>query len=297
MNKMDEFEKIKTFSESLVEREQKINETQTQPNPKEELSLPQYLSQFRAVPVAEQKEPKTILWIALGLAVIIAGGTIFALTHRAPKMEESKIVVISPTPTPVKVLPENPGGLDIPDKDKVVYNRAELAPTPVVENLFPEPEQPILPTEVILPETKEGMTVAPPKQVSQEVSFEQPTQELKQVSESTLAVPSQKREEKGVESVKSEKKKATPIAKEKQIIWRAQLLSSSSKAKVETSWQTISKNHKALLSDMPYQIVSAEIAGKGIFWRLQVGEFATREMVMNLCEKLKKKKQECIPVK
>ncbi len=294
---MDEFEKIKTFSESLVEREQKINETQTQPNPKEELSLPQYLSQFRAVPVAEQKEPKTVLWIALGLAVIVAGGTIFALMHRMPKMEESKIVVISPTPTPVKVLPENPGGLDIPDKDKVVYNRAELAPTPVVENLFPEPEQPLLPSEVVLPEPKEGNVVVSPEQVTQEIPPAKEADQAKTVSESTPAVPAKKREEKTVEVATTEKTGAAPLTKEKPIIWRAQLLSSSSKKKVETSWQTISKNHKALLSDMPYQIVSAEIAGKGTFWRLQVGEFATREMVMNLCEKLKKKKQECIPVK
>ena len=80
-------------------------------------------------------------------------------------------------------------------------------------------------------------------------------------------------------------------------VWRAQLLSSASKAKVESSWKTISKQQAALLSDMPYQIISATIPGKGTFWRLQVGEFSTKEMVENLCTKLKKKKQECIPVK
>jgi len=80
-------------------------------------------------------------------------------------------------------------------------------------------------------------------------------------------------------------------------VWRAQLLSSSDKGKVESSWQTILKQQAALLSDMPYQIVSATIAGKGTFWRLQVGEFSTKEMATNLCAKLKKKKQDCIPVK
>ena len=304
---MDEFEKIKTFSESLVERQQKI--TETPEKTEQELNLPQYLSQFRAVPTQEEKESRRLLWIVLALCLVIVAGAVFALTKRLPQMEETEIVVISPTPTPVKVLPENPGGLNIPDRDKVVYNRsAEMTPAPVVESLFPEPEQPVLPSEVIEPENKEEVTlvsneediVMAPQEETEVVEMkmdetvleteeplpvkDEPTQETP-VKDVVIEQPAV------VQPVKIEKKKANGP------IWRAQLLSSASKAKVESSWKQIAQKQKTLLSDMPYQIISATIPGKGTFWRLQVGEFNSKEQVVNLCAKLKKKKQDCIPVK
>ena len=114
-------------------------------------------------------------------------------------------------------------------------------------------------------------------------------QEMPKVPDQVKEEPIQEKVEEVVPTVKKKE--------ENKVVWRAQLLSSASKAKVESSWKQISQKQKALLSDMPYQIVSATIPGKGTFWRLQVGEFATKEMVVNLCAKLKKKKQECIPVK
>jgi cell division septation protein DedD len=48
---------------------------------------------------------------------------------------------------------------------------------------------------------------------------------------------------------------------------------------------------------MSYKIVKADIAGKGTFYRLQVGSFQNRNMAAALCKKLKAKKQDCIPAK
>lgn len=55
--------------------------------------------------------------------------------------------------TAVKVKPENPGGMEIPNQDKDVYNLVEKkeVDNTVVENLLPTPEQPKLPD--IVPET------------------------------------------------------------------------------------------------------------------------------------------------
>ena len=72
---------------------------------------------------------------------------------------------------------------------------------------------------------------------------------------------------------------------------------SLNKAKVEKTWKTILAKHKGLLSDMPMNIVQAQIAGKGTFYRLQVGDFSTKERATNLCTKLKAQKQDCIPAK
>ena len=191
---------------------------------------------------------------------------------------------------------------------KVVYERSDVnQPAPVVENLFPEPEQPQLPASVIEPEVKfdEGLflqeeTFVVPNAVV-EASPEKAEPDQAEVSDFVVEIAPEPEPEKitpAVEETKktsSESEKAKPAAKGP--VWRAQLLSSADKKKVETSWQQISKKHKALLSDMPYQIISATIPGKGTFWRLQVGAFDSKEKAANLCAKLKKKKQDCIPSK
>jgi len=301
---MDEFEKIKAFSESLAERQQNMEKVQNQPE--KEVDLPKYLSQFRAVPPEEEKESKRLLWIVLGLCVLIVVGTVAALLYRLPDMEEEEIVVIAPTPDPVKVLPENPGGLNIPDKDKVVYERVVAAETqPAIENVLPEPEQPLLPLEMIEPEDREDpdLTIPLIEEVTDQGAImpqkgEEEPQETTEPAKSIEVGPAP--EEASAPQIKQEPVSPEPSqkpAKAAAVVWRAQLLSSSSKEKVESSWKEISKKNASLLSDMPYQIISATISGKGTFWRLQVGEFATKEMALNLCSKLKKKKQDCIPVK
>ena len=62
--------------------------------------------------------------------------------------EHSKDLVILRRPqTAVKIKPENPGGMEIPNQDKDVYNIVEKknVDNTVVENLLPMPEQPKLP--------------------------------------------------------------------------------------------------------------------------------------------------------
>lgn len=309
---MDEFEKIKTFSEGLAERQQNV-ENHKEPNENSDIDFPQYLSTFRAVPAQEEKESRNLLWIVLGLTTIIVVATVAVLVPRFAQMDEGEIVVISPTPIPVKVLPENPGGLSIPDRDKVVYERSDVTePAPVVENLFPEPEQPVLPEAVIEPETKDEIPLIIENIVSTEENLDMPDEDAVSVEAEAVVEPSKEiqQPEEIVEPKTEEKIPEQPAVKKAEtkkeikkeapkggVIWRAQLLSSASKAKVESTWKQISKKQASLLSDMPYQIVSATIPGKGTFWRLQVGEFSSQEVAQNLCAKLKKKKQDCIPVK
>ena len=80
-------------------------------------------------------------------------------------------------------------------------------------------------------------------------------------------------------------------------VWRVQLFASNNKEAVEKAWKRIEVTHSKLLSNMSYIIKKVDIKGKGAFYRLQVGQFPTREMADGLCSKLKAKKQDCIPTK
>ena len=68
---------------------------------------------------------------------------------------EKEIPIIRRPQTAVKIKPENPGGMDIPNQDKNVYNIVEKkeVDNTVVENLLPKPETPKLPD--IVPEVSD----------------------------------------------------------------------------------------------------------------------------------------------
>lgn len=76
------------------------------------------------------------------LAVVLAGFFIF---NNEPE-DMSEVVTITAEPVVVKELPEQAGGINIPDQDKLVYNRIRSENvTAKVESLFPEPEKPVMP--------------------------------------------------------------------------------------------------------------------------------------------------------
>ena len=57
---------------------------------------------------------------------------------------ESVAPLIRAEARPAKIRPEQPGGMEVPDRDKYVYERLESAePVPRVERLLPEPEEPM----------------------------------------------------------------------------------------------------------------------------------------------------------
>jgi len=60
--------------------------------------------------------------------------------------------------SPVKIKPENPGGMDVPNQDKLVYERLGQEPTEQrVESLLPEPEKPMPKPEPQAEEKNEPM--------------------------------------------------------------------------------------------------------------------------------------------
>ena len=59
----------------------------------------------------------------------------------ASQMQDGEPPVISAEMTPIKIRPENPGGMVIPHQDKLVYGRISPDQNQPVEHLLPAPEQ------------------------------------------------------------------------------------------------------------------------------------------------------------
>jgi hypothetical protein len=95
----------------------------------------------------EEYAPRSrrVLRIAGALVVmgIFAGGLWFAYTlgmrHTGGSANSGEIPLIHADNRPIKVKPENPGGMQIPDRDMFIYGQQR----PEVEHLLPPPEQPM----------------------------------------------------------------------------------------------------------------------------------------------------------
>ncbi len=238
-----------------------------------------------------------------------------------------EIVTITTAPEVIKELPEQSGGMNIPNQDKLVYNRIRSDNvTTKVESLFPEPEKPVMPqilnieenspdTEFVNMENVKAINPldepAKPQAVrsesapasapatSTDTAKESTPQKTVQASETPKAdvLPLKQESSRTASAPKESKQPTIKEAKKAGNVWRVQLFASNNKSAIEKAWKRILKAHNALLSDMSYTIESAQIKGKGTFYRLKVGQFSSRDMAASLCAKLKARKQDCVPAK
>ena len=102
---------------------------------------------FYAEEDEEEYAPRSrrVLRIAGALVVMgmFAGGLWFAYTlgmrHTGGSANSGEIPLIHADNRPIKIKPENPGGMQIPDRDMFIYGQQR----PEVEHLLPPPEQPM----------------------------------------------------------------------------------------------------------------------------------------------------------
>ena len=153
-------------------------------------------------------------------------------------------------------------------------------PTPV------EPRPTIVTEELDLTEDTSGETIVVEKQAVEKVA----TPVKKNTTQTAQTTQKQ-----AVKKEKTETKQKTAATTTEN--WSVQLMSSTNKATVQSAWPTLQKKHSALLSGLSHSIVEAKIPGKGTYYRLRVGKFATRDQAAALCTKLKSKNQDCVPAK
>ena len=118
------------------------------PDPAPEVG-PEDRSDTLAFEPVQRRSPKRRIGRTLIILVLLVGAGAGAWARWGDQLRlapTDEIPVVRADAAPIKVKPDQPGGLDIPNRDKLVYDRLEsLPPPPRAENLLPRPEAPLLP--------------------------------------------------------------------------------------------------------------------------------------------------------
>ena len=184
--------------------------------------------------------------------------------------------VIEAPDGPVKVKPEEPGGMQVPNQDKQVYQALEPARAePMVEQLLPPPEAPKPEPAAVQVEPPAPPTVAAAEAApSAEPPAPQPS------VEAPAPAPS------------------SPQASVPDFQYVIQLAAFRSKEPAGRAWGTLRQRYPDILTDMDHRVRKVDLgAKKGVFYRLQAGGFETRTAALAVCDRLKAKKQGCMVVR
>ena len=253
-----------------------------------------------------------ILGIVFGIA--IAGGVgFFAFGPSGPLTSSGEPPVIQADPTPYKTKPDDPGGMQVPNQDKLVYERvAKGDAAPQVENLLPPAEEPREPPASPTPETQPAIEnsreTAPPASESGEEEVDPLAQAVAEIAEeggqpvslvpNSQSSPSQTAPspvQTSPETVQSPQQTASVTIPDDAFM--VQLAAARSSEGAESEWEKLSGQHDELLGGLNHVVLRADLGDRGVFYRLRVGPLDDRPAAENLCEALAAKNVGCIVIR
>jgi hypothetical protein len=266
--------------------------------------------------------PKKIITAAIALGAVAAFGIgiWFAYDQGVKRGASGAPPLIRADQTPAKVAPENPGGMQVPNQDKQIYERlggSQQAATPGTEKLLPPPERPsAAPTQ---PGAQPNAVTVPNRPAPATVPGQSPTASAGQTglpnrtdapspSAVTTPAPSQpvvpKAEEKpaATPATRAPAQTATAPAATPSVTAtpggsaKIQLASLKDQAAATATWNQLQKKFPDILGGLQPSYERVDIAGKGTFIRLQAGPLKDRTTAQTVCQQLAAKNQGCIVV-
>lgn len=240
--------------------------------------------------------------------------------------------VIKASEGPVKVRPDNPGGMEVPDRDKLVYDRMEgKDEKPRIERLLPAPETPLplpptAPAPPPVPVAKVvGAPPQPPQAFTPPPKTPEPPSDAKKVEvEEAKEIASVKAQPPKVPTTtvpttkdvlaatppppappppQAVSKKAAPApvtaaAVKDSNFFKVQLAAVRTPERARIEWERLSKQNFKLLGGLELFVTKVDLGpGKGIFYRLRAGPITTEAAARDTCDSLAKRKVGCLIVR
>jgi cell division protein FtsN len=246
-----------------------------------------------------------LVLVATAIVTASATGMWLAYEQGVRKGVQMAPPLIRADHSPIKVVPEKPGGMQVPHQDKTVYDRLSGKPETIeAERLLPPPEVIVKRPEPTL-ESEPEKTVPEPEKIVEKVKTV--IKEVPLVPKPTPAAPKPvvtKKKEPAAPVVKAAAeapKPAVPASKPKPLkkpgSHMIQVGAYRTAAKATTGWNSLVKANKALLGGLSPLVVRADLGSRGVFHRLRAGPVDGPEAAAALCSRLKKRKVGCLVIK
>jgi hypothetical protein len=218
--------------------------------------------------------------VALVVIGVFAGGLWFAYQQGLKRVGvttgAADVPLIRADERPTKVRPEKPGGMEVPDRDKLIYTQKRAA----VEHLLPPPEKP-------MPRPTAPSAAGPS-------ALPQPPAAPAGAGAANPAPQAQSQQLAGKPPVKAEPA-ATAAARsattQKTGGTRIQLASVRSEEAARQEWDRIRRANPDLLGSASATFARADLGDKGVYYRLQTAPIGDAEQI---CGKLKRRNIGCI---
>jgi cell division septation protein DedD len=251
--------------------------------------------------------------VTLAVVLIVVGGFTAIVWNAYNQGRRSNgdgvVPLIEADNSPVKVKPEDPGGMNVPNQDKLIYDRLGQNATPGVERLLPPPEEPVArpepphaappaPAESLLSEA--APTPAPRAPVQSSNEIEPPSITPREPAAPAPSANKPAQSEKAEKPAKPPAEVAsTPPAASAPASggYRIQLAAVRSHDAAEKEWARLLKANKDLLGKLKLTVAQANLGARGTFYRVQGGPVGDRQAATDLCAKLKARNVSCIIVK
>ena len=259
---------------------------------------------------------------ALGMSLVFAAAAWYALQRSDMRPSVvAEVPLIKALPGAMKEKPEDPGGLKIPNQDKLVFERiTPKAQDPIAAKLAPAPEEPIVEVAApaapalmnglnsVNPQAGMAKTAQPTtkrmlvKAVAPKVESLLPTLPTSPATAKTAPKPAANFPAitPEVASLKPPEVKA-PVT---QIVagnatksgYRIQMGAYRKADLAHLAWNRLRKAHSDLLAGLTGHTERVELGKRDTLYRVQAGFYQNMADARSACGKLKAKKQDCIIV-
>jgi hypothetical protein len=207
--------------------------------------------------------------LALGVMALSAGGLWVGYRLSAGRGSSGEIPLIHADTDPIKVKPDDPGGMEIPNRDRFVFNPSGGMP---VERLLPPPETPLpRPTTTSTPQVTVTSATPPASQAAPAAAPATPPPQ-------TAAVP-------------------TPGSTSDTKGYRLQLGAEKGPEIAKQEWDRIKRQNADLVGSLSASVDRADLGARGVFYRIHVGPIADATQAERLCAQLRQRGVGCILAK
>jgi hypothetical protein len=223
--------------------------------------------------------------VLTGIVMAVFAGGLWFFYHQGVRQPApgpgGEVPLIRADDKPMKMKPDQPGGMPVPDQNVSVYDpKPGAAP---VEKLLPPPEQPMprpVPREAATPP-------APPTAPAQ--SAPAATAAPQQQAAATTAAPkAPAKPAPAKEPAATAPAKSVPAGPV-----RLQLASLRTPEAAKEEWSRLKREHPELLGRLTAVAVKADLGDKGVWYRVQTQSFDNTAAAERLCADLKKQNIGC----